>query len=105
MTIIQPNKNKFRINLVFTSTILCLALTAVLSIYIYNQNVNLKDLLSNQKKALEDLRVANAELKNNFYQLVDSKNLTALAKKLNFQEVRQPEYFDGERQEQLAKLR
>ncbi|OGY63050.1 MAG: hypothetical protein A2745_03610 [Candidatus Harrisonbacteria bacterium RIFCSPHIGHO2_01_FULL_44_13] len=102
MTIIEPNKNKIRLNPFLIAAVFCLIAIALLNIYIYNQNVNLKDLLNADNKKLEELEVANAEFKNNFYQTVDSRNLNALAKQLGLREERQPRYFDGESTDPLA---
>lgn len=94
MTIIEPNKNKYYANefLYFGALLLVLA---VLNIYFYNLNVNLKFQIGLQEKNAQKLEVVNADLRNELYAALDSKNLTELAKNNNFISERNPDYFEN----------
>ena len=95
MTIIEPNKNKY-----YTDEILYLMLFiitgAVLSIYFYNLNVNLRYNISLQEKSLQKLEVLNADLRNRLYQILDSKNLADFVQKQNLVSDKNPDYMSHE---------
>jgi cell division protein FtsB len=78
MTIVQPNRNQDikRLIAVLSSFLVAYFL---MSVFIYLQTVNLKHDLAKQRKALDDLKVENADLKNQFYSLIDVSNLERLA--------------------------
>lgn len=78
MTIIQPNKNKDtrRLILILGSLLVGIFLTGV---FVYLQTVGLEHDLAEAKEYLEQQKVENAELKNQFYGYLDADNLEALA--------------------------
>ena len=94
MTIIEPNKNKYYANEILYLALFIIA-GAVLSIYFYNLNVNLKYRISLQEKSLQKLEVLNADLRNQIYQVLDSKNLADFAKKQNLISDKNPDYLEN----------
>ncbi len=96
MTIIQPNKNKDFIKLTITLGLISV-LVIVYGIFIYLQTVSLRHDLEVNKSNLEKLRLQNAELKNKFFQLVDSDNLEALAKARGLIQEKNPQWVSASR--------
>lgn len=91
MTIIQPNKNEdIRRLVTLLSTGLIIVLLAV--VFLYMQTVISKHDLAKKHNALEALKVENAELKNNFYTLVDVGNLEQLAGELGLVQDKNPQW-------------
>ncbi|HDH31630.1 MAG TPA: hypothetical protein ENH26_02555 [Candidatus Wolfebacteria bacterium] len=72
MTIIQPNKNNNKTNLIISASVVILVVSAVWSIFIYNRVVNLRHENQRQEVLFRQVEVANAELKNNFYGMTDA---------------------------------
>ncbi|MEK7555360.1 MAG: hypothetical protein AAB516_00885 [Patescibacteria group bacterium] len=73
MTIIQPNKNNNKINLIISGSVVILVISAVWSIFLYNRIVNLRHENQNQEVFIRQIEVANAELKNRFYGMTDAE--------------------------------
>lgn len=94
MTIIEPNKNNYYAAEFLYLGVLLLLL-AVLNIYFYNLNVNLKFQIGLQEKAVRELEVANADLRNELYAALDSKNLSELAKSQNLISEKNPDYLEN----------
>lgn len=94
MTIIEPKKNKITFNLFLIGLIFSLSLMAFWSVYIYNQTVELGHALSSGEEKLQELKVANADIKNQLYILTDSKNLTKLGEERGLVKIRVPQYFE-----------
>ncbi len=91
MTIIQPNKNEdIRRLVTLLSAGLIIVLLAV--VFLYMQTVISKHDLAKKHNALEALKVENAELKNNFYTLVDVGNLEQLAGELGLVQDKNPQW-------------
>jgi cell division protein FtsL len=78
MTVIQSNKSKSLIQLMIIFGVI-LASTASLYVTLYSKTVSLKHDIQNIGSELSDLKVKNAELKNSFYSVVDSRELEKLA--------------------------
>ncbi len=91
MTIIQPNKNEDIRRLV---TLLTMGLVVVflVVVFLYMQTVISKHDLAKKRNTLETLKVENAELKNNFYTLVDVGNLEQLAGELGLVQDKNPQW-------------
>ncbi len=91
MTIIQPNKNEDIRRLI---TLLTVGLVGVFLaiVFLYMQTVSLKHDLAKKHNTLETLKVENAELKNNFYNLVDVGNLEKLAGELGLVQDKNPQW-------------
>lgn len=93
MTIIEPNKNKFRPNflmLVFGGLI---AAAAVLAVFAYNRTVSFEYQLGQQAKLIQGLQVKNSEMKNQIYAMLDLGNPDALAAKLGLISDKKPDYL------------
>ena len=91
MTIIQPNKNEdIRRLVTLLSTGLIIVFLAV--VFLYMQTVTSKHDLAKKRNTLEALKVENAELKNNFYTLVDIGNLEQLAGELGLVQDKNPQW-------------
>lgn len=69
---------------------------AVFSIYFYNQNVNLRHTISANQKLLQEQNVLNADYKNEFYQLWNSKNVELVAKKNGLIPEKNPGYLESD---------
>lgn len=79
MTYIQPHQNNNKINFLISILMLSSVGIAVFGVFLYNQMIDLRYEVSAQEKNIKQSEVENAELKNNFYQAVNSKNLESLA--------------------------
>lgn len=77
MTYIQPNKNNNKINFLISILTIASVSAAVWGVFLYNQTVNLRYEIIDYEKMIRQAEVKNAELKNNFYQIFDSKNFEA----------------------------
>lgn len=93
MTIIEPNKNKFRFNVFIMFIVGLLILEAVLSVVAYSQSVHFTYRLEEQRKSIENLRVENADLKNRLYTILDFQNVDQLAERLGLIKERRPDYL------------
>ena len=67
---------------------------AIFSIRFYNLNVSLKYQISLQEKSFQQFEVANADLRNKLYQILDSKNLSLLIQKQNLISDKNPDYLE-----------
>lgn len=95
MTIIEPNKAKYTYNPSILMMSFLLACLAFSNIYIYNQNVSLKQYISKGSKEIQELQVVNAEYKNKLYKMTDLSTLNELVKTNNLVKDRKPEYFEN----------
>ena len=93
MTIIEPNKSKFKLNLLIILIIGFILAEAVLSIFAYNKSVRINYSLNENKKAIEELQVSKADLKNQLYSVLDLQNADILAAKLGLIKEKRPEYL------------
>ena len=60
--------------------------------FLYNQLIDLRHEVSIVGKSVNQSEVENAELKNNFYQAFNEKNLESLAEKNSLVLEKKPEY-------------
>jgi hypothetical protein len=93
MTIIEPNKSKFKSNFLIILIIGLIISGAVLSIFAYNKSVSLSYNLNIQRKSVEALQVENADLKNQLYAVLDFQNAAQLADRLGLIKEKKPEYL------------
>ena len=100
-TIIKPNQNVHKINWFLIAIIFILLAIVFNGIFLYNKIVNLQHFNSTQNQLLEKEKLVNIDLKNQIYQLTDSKNLINLANQLNLLKVNNPEFLSID--QQLAK--
>ena len=91
MTIIQPNKYKDIKRLVISLGALTVGMI-ILLVLVYMRTVNLSYNLVEAKQNLEEVKVQNAELKNDYYGLVDADNLETLAKERGFIRDKNPQW-------------
>jgi cell division protein FtsL len=100
MTIIQPNKNNKKINFLIFGLTMTAVLIAVWGVFLYNQLINLRHELISRENNLQKIEVANAELKNNLYGLVNPEVLTVSAANKDLILEKNPTYIKSE---QLAR--
>jgi len=93
MTIIEPNKNKFKINTLKAFIIGLILIEAALGIFSYNKNVESEYWFTQTAQANETLRIKNADLKNRLYALTDFQNAGDIAIKLGLIKEGRPEYL------------
>ena len=91
MTIIQPNKNKELKRLVIILSVVLIS-TFAMNVFVYLETVNAKHDLSRVRDEVEKLKVDNAELKNEYYALVDTENLERLAAERGFVQDKNPQW-------------
>ncbi len=94
MTIIQPNKNAYRLIASILWLILILVILAIGNIYFYNRNVGLKHVVNENRQEIQKQRVMNADYKNQFYQILDSQKIESLAKEKRLIPDKNPEYLE-----------
>ncbi len=102
MTIIGPNKAAKMANNMLIVSLASLLGIAVVSIFIYNQTVNLTHELKTKEKDHQAMLTENAELKNNRYNMTDSKNLAFAAKSGGLVKAQDIEYVEGDEVASLA---
>ncbi|MEK9154749.1 MAG: hypothetical protein AAB596_01625 [Patescibacteria group bacterium] len=93
MTIIQPNKNKNKINFVISFLMLVLIASVAWGIFIYNQSVNFRHEISKMESNIRNLETKNAEFKNTLYQMTDLKNLESFKNNQSLVLDEHPEYI------------
>ncbi len=93
MTIIEPNKNKFKINTLKAFIVGLILMEAMFGIFSYNKNVKSEYWLTQTTRANEALRIKNADLKNQLYALTDFQNASDVAIKLGLIKEGRPEYL------------
>lgn len=93
MTIIEPNKNSFKSKIATYLLIGFVLVEAALSIFAYNQSVQLNHSLKENHKIIEAARADNADLKNQLYLALDIENSDVLAGKFGLVKERKPEYL------------
>ena len=94
MTFVQPNENNLSaMNILLFSMTLVLLGVAVFGVFIYNELVNLRHDVTSENSDIKKTEVENAELKNNFYVLVDTKNFALVAENSPLVIDNNPEYL------------
>ncbi|MBN2198178.1 hypothetical protein JW698_03275 [Candidatus Wolfebacteria bacterium] len=93
MTIIQPSK-KNRFTGFLISALLVSSISVVLwGVFLYNQLVDVRHEIDKQKNNFQQAEVNNAELKNNLYNIIDTKNLKASTNSQSLILDKSPEYI------------
>ena len=92
MTIIQPNKNSFKIEFFSSVLMMIFIASAVWGVFLYNQTVNFKHEMKNVSITLKQREVENAELKNILYSMVDLKESESLVASESLILEKNPEY-------------
>ena len=93
MTIIEPNKNRIRVNLLSLMLITLTVIGALFSVFVYNQIVATRYQLGNQEEQSNVLRVANAELKDKLYKILDKENSESFVRSLGLIKDNKPVYL------------
>ena len=98
MTIVQSprggkNKKLITVSLVVSGVLLVFAL--LLTLFSYNQIVNLNHELSSRRDILQEVQARNAELKQSVYNLVSYENLERVARERSLVKEKNPEYLKG----------
>ena len=91
MTIIRPNKYKDIKRLCISLGVFLVGIILVW-VFVYLQTVNLRHDLASAKQRLEEIKVENADLKGEYYNLVDADNLELLAKERGFIKDKNPQW-------------
>ncbi len=91
MTIIQPNKYKDLKRLVISLGVFMVGIILIW-VFVYIQTVDLRHDLVKVKQNLEEVKVENADLKNEYYSLIDSDNLEILAREGGFIKDKNPQW-------------
>jgi len=93
MTIIQPNKNKNKLNLIVS--LLLFAIVALISqgIYFYSQSVNFRHDITRLEKDIRDIEVSNADMKNKLFALFDPNNTKIIIESGGLIEEKNPQYI------------
>lgn len=99
MTIIEPNKNRIRINLSSLILITLIIIGVLFSVYAYNQIVALRYQFGKQEEQLKVLRVANAEFKDKLYKTLGGQNSENLARSLGLVKDNKPLYLQDKWEE------
>ena len=96
MTIVQLHNSNSKLNVLMFLLMGILAVSAVVGILLYNQMVNLRHEIVSQENNLQKAEVLGAELKNNLYAAVDTKNLQRLAVENGLVVDKSPRYVKNE---------
>ncbi|MEK7635951.1 MAG: hypothetical protein AAB405_02565 [Patescibacteria group bacterium] len=102
MTIIQPNKNSFKIEFFISIVMLIFIASAVWGVFLYNQTVNFKHETENISKILKQSEIENAELKNILYSMIDLKSSESLVISESLVLEKDPEYIKTASEQQLT---
>ncbi len=91
MTIIQPSKYKELKKLIIILSFV-LAIVLLVVVFIYLQTVSAEHALVDKKEVLENLKVENADLKNEYFALIDASNLEKFAEENGFIRDKNPQW-------------
>lgn len=95
MTIFSPHQSKIKFNLKLVLGAALLIIIAIASIHLQNSNMALRKAIGALESKIEEIRVANADYKNELYKLLDAKNLTPLIQRLGLVKEVHPRYLEG----------
>ncbi len=93
MTIIQPNKNNYKFNLLISCFVISIVMSAVWGVFLYNESVNLRHETERWETDLSQMEVESAELKNKFYSIIDAKNLETIVGQTSLILDKNPQYI------------
>jgi len=102
MTIIQPNKNNFKIDFFISALMLIFIISVIWGVFLYNQAVDFRHEVDDIAKILKQSEVENAELKNVLYSIIDSKDSESLAVSESLVLEKNPEYIKTASGQQLT---
>ena len=92
MTISHPNKEK-RLAKIQRLLMAAIGVIGFISIFLYNGMLTARAAHQNKEKEVAILHIENADLKNSYYQLLDTKHLDAAATQLGYVKDPSPNYL------------
>lgn len=92
MTITAPNTNR-QLNYLMRWLVVGIAILAIFGISAHGTMVKLRRAVSEKTKQLEELRLANAQLKNEYYTALDTRTLLAAGERLGYLRDNNPTYL------------
>lgn len=92
MTIVATNHNR-HLTYAIRWLLVGIALMAMVSVGVYNSTVALRRSVAQKAKAIESLKMEQAELKNTFYGALETKSLVAAAERLGYVRDGSPSYL------------
>jgi len=92
MTIAQPQTHKHVLTLI--KALLCgIGVMGVFSVYMHNETTGLKAQVERSAKELAELRVVNADIKNEYFARIDGASLVEVVERLGYVKEQQPKYL------------
>lgn len=92
MTIAQPNRQA-QLTKVLRLLFLGVAISGLVSIFFYNQMVIKRTMFKEVSKTLSELQAEGADLKNQYYAIIDDKHITETALALGYVKDSNPKYL------------
>jgi cell division protein FtsL len=102
MTILEPHKEKFHIDLLIALLIVLLFGGTIGAVYLYNETVNFRHTMKSYELEIVNLQNKNVELRNELYGALDPKHLLSVAKEAGFVLEQKPSYLEPAQKEKLA---
>ncbi|MEK7554994.1 MAG: septum formation initiator family protein [Patescibacteria group bacterium] len=96
MTILEPKRTKFKLQLKLMIGVALFVLVgvSVFAVVTYTKTVGLRHQVSRLEKDLSKLEAKNADLKNQLYSALSPDRLQAMAKELGFLAEKRPKYLE-----------
>ena len=92
MTIAQPNRDA-QLTKVLRLLFLGIAIAGIVSVFFYNQMVSQRTMFREMTKSVATLQLANADLKNKYYAMLDDRQLAETATLLGYVKESNPKYL------------
>jgi hypothetical protein len=92
MTITAPNRER-QLTYAMRWLLFGIVVLVVISVSFYNKTVTLRRFVAAQEKAVDTLKLQNAQLKNSFYSVLDTKTLVAAGERLGYVRDNNPSYL------------
>lgn len=92
MTIAQPNRQA-QLTKALRLLFIGIVASGLISIFFYNQMVSSRTSARDATKAVSSLQQENADLKNQYYALLDDKHLADAATRLGYVKDSKPKYL------------
>lgn len=92
MTVIQPNRGTKNIAYLFLGLGILVFLGVSAAVAIYSQTVSMKHDIIRLSSAVEEAKLRNAELKNEFYKLTDQSVLAGIAESRGLIQDKNPKW-------------
>src|SRR5574343_436601 len=92
MTVQSKNSDQ-QLTYVMRWLLVGLFVLGTLTIVVYNQTASLKRLTVRQERAVEELKLKNADLKNSYYAVLDTRSLVTTGERLGLVRDNTPSYL------------